>query len=526
MILYNVILPVCVALVCILIYHFAFRRAKKNVESVAETKVDNLIDTIPVLYYLEEMITDDNGIVVDMKIDKINRRCLDFTGGVSPEGKYSSDFFPQGQTAFLGAANSARQLGSAVNFQYFEKNTGVYYDGVAKVRPNTNFVEFFLIDSSNLHKTQEALYGLRRQMELALEISHITPIKMYVDTQLITCLELDRENSLPDHNLKNITVTGDELFAKFSEEDRAAIRHQLDELVEGKIKRVKYDMQCQEDRGDGMKTEWYEVRIVPGNRDDNGQLKTFEGSIQLVTKRKNMEKVLTDAKKKAEELNSLKSAFLANMSHEIRTPLNAIVGFSQVLADSDDSIGDDERLYMERVINHNSGVLNNMINDILDLTSLESGKYVMKREAVSVNRLCHHAIDLTLDSKAEGVSLRFETELPDDFTIKTDEYRVCQVLTNLLSNAMKNTSHGSIVLACSLTERMGMITFSVTDTGIGVPRDKQGAIFDRFCKLDQFKQGAGLGLDICRIIAGKLGGSIDINHDYAEGARFWFAIPI
>lgn len=100
------------------------------------------------------------------------------------------------------------------------------------------------------------------------------------------------------------------------------------------------------------------------------------------------------------------------------------------------------------------------------------------------------------------------------------------MLVNLLTNAMKNTTKGSIVLACSLTERVGMLTFTVTDTGIGVPRDKHKAIFERFCKLDQFKQGVGLGLDICRIIATKFGGAIDIDPNYTNGARFWFAIPV
>lgn len=232
------------------------------------------------------------------------------------------------------------------------------------------------------------------------------------------------------------------------------------------------------------------------------------------------------ANDKAQESDRKKTQFIQNMSHEVRTPLNAIVGFSQVLTDQEDTLGEEERANMVQIINHNSMVLNTLVNDILDLTSIESGRYVMKMEQVPVNQLCHKALDATRRRKAEGVHLRLETDLPDGFTVRTDGGRVRQVLENLLSNAMKNTTEGSITLSCSLGERPGMLTFAVADTGIGVPKDKQGAIFERFCKLDQFKQGVGLGLEICRIIAAKLGGSVDIDRNYTGGARFWFVIPM
>ena len=235
---------------------------------------------------------------------------------------------------------------------------------------------------------------------------------------------------------------------------------------------------------------------------------------------------LSIANRQAQESDWQKTRFIQTMSHEIRTPLNAIVGFSQVLTDAGSSLSEAERENMIQIINNNSDTLNTLINDILDLTSVESGRYVMKTETVAVNNLCHQALDSTRRHKAEGVSLRLETVLPDSFTITSDSYRLRQVLVNLLTNAMKNTAEGSIVLGCSLSERPGMLTFTVTDTGIGVPRDKQKAIFERFCKLDQFKQGAGLGLDICRIIATRLGGAIGIDSSYTGGARFWFAIPM
>ena len=235
---------------------------------------------------------------------------------------------------------------------------------------------------------------------------------------------------------------------------------------------------------------------------------------------------LSAATAEAMESDRKKTEFVQNMSHEIRTPLNAIVGFSQVLTDSAETLGEDERKQMAGIINSNSELLNTLVNDILELTSLESGKYKLKSETVCVNELCHRALDATRSRKAEGVHLRLETELPDSFELHTDGCRVAQVIVNMLTNAMKNTERGSIVLQCSLAERPGALTFAVADTGCGVPPDKRRQIFDRFCKLDQFKQGVGLGLDICRIIARKLGGAIDIDPTYTGGARFWFAIPL
>lgn len=244
---------------------------------------------------------------------------------------------------------------------------------------------------------------------------------------------------------------------------------------------------------------------------------------------RNLCKTLADlrvANDQAQESDRKKTQFIQNMSHEVRTPLNAIVGFSQVLTDQEDTLGEEERANMVQIINNNSEMLNTLVNDILDLTSIESGRYAMKKNQVCVNWLCHMALDATRSRKSDGVHLRLETELPDDFSVCTDGDRVQQVLENLLSNALKNTSQGSVTLSCSLCERPGMLTFTVTDTGIGVPRDKQEAIFERFCKLDQFKQGAGLGLEICRTIAVKLVGNVGIDHDYTGGARFWFFVPV
>ena len=247
-------------------------------------------------------------------------------------------------------------------------------------------------------------------------------------------------------------------------------------------------------------------------RESNGELQQLIGE-------------LNEIKEQAREAEKLKTMFVQNMSHEIRTPLNAIVGFSQVLLDMESDLDAEEKKNVTKMIADNSELLTALVNDIFELTNLSSGSYKMVMTKVKVNTICREAIETVRHRKAEGVDLIFKTELPDDYTTVTDMRRVAQVLINMLTNAEKNTTEGSITLLCSLSEHPGMITFSVADTGIGVPKDKMEEIFKRFKKLNNQKQGTGLGLDICRTIAGKLGGEINIDPDYTGGARFWFTIP-
>ena len=234
---------------------------------------------------------------------------------------------------------------------------------------------------------------------------------------------------------------------------------------------------------------------------------------------------LTVANDKALQADRMKTMFIQNMSHEIRTPLNAIVGFSQLLSDEENSrtLSKEEREEMRNLVKDNSDLLTTIINDILDITALESGKYVMKFSDVKVNALCQNAIATVSHRLTEGVTMMFDTDLPDSFTIHTDQQRVKQVIINLLTNAEKNTTQGSITLKAEETAD-GKTLFTVTDTGVGIPEKKMEVIFERFKKLDKYKQGSGLGLSICRTIAEKLGGQVDVDRQYKDGARFFFSV--
>ena len=245
-----------------------------------------------------------------------------------------------------------------------------------------------------------------------------------------------------------------------------------------------------------------------------------------ITEIKKTEKALDAARIKAEEADRLKSAFLANMSHEIRTPLNAIVGFSQLLSNPDLPLEDEEKLEFSSLVQHNSELLTTLVNDILDLSALESGKYTMNLTSCHCNEMCRLILSTVMDRKAEGVKLYYTSEVADDFQITTDEQRLQQVLINFLTNAEKHTEKGEIHLHCSLTEYPDRITFSVSDTGPGIPADKMDSVFERFKKLDEFKQGSGLGLNICRTIAERLHGEVKVDKSYTNGARFLLILPL
>ena len=224
----------------------------------------------------------------------------------------------------------------------------------------------------------------------------------------------------------------------------------------------------------------------------------------------------------AENAMRAKSVFLSNMSHEIRTPLNALSGFSSLL--TEEGLDDETRRQCNEVIQQNSELLLKLINDVIDLSSLEFGKLqfcIAQHDAVSI---CRNVIDTVNKVKQTQAELTFTTEL-EEMPIETDDSRLQQVLINLLINATKFTPQGSIVLKLE-KETDDTVLFTVTDTGCGIPKDKQANIFQRFEKLNENAQGSGLGLSICQLIIEHIGGQIWIDSEYAEGSRFCFTHPI
>lgn len=243
-------------------------------------------------------------------------------------------------------------------------------------------------------------------------------------------------------------------------------------------------------------------------------------------KQKLQMKELEHSRDDAIKESKAKDMFVQNMSHEVRTPLNAVVGFAQLLAMPPEFLTQEERDEYAQHIQHNSNMLTMLIDDILNISDIKSGNYSITLNDHPLNALCNTALASVKYRVRSDIELRYESKIPDDFTVHTDARRVQQILINYLTNAIKHTQAGSIVLSTSLEEHPGMVTFVVTDTGEGVPIDQAKNIFHRFTKLNDYVQGTGLGLNICLMLSEKLHGEVFLDTSYTGGARFVFCMPI
>jgi len=229
-------------------------------------------------------------------------------------------------------------------------------------------------------------------------------------------------------------------------------------------------------------------------------------------------------KEKAVQAIQRKNMFLSNMSHEVRTPLNAIVGFSAVLTDEDESFDDESRREFSEIIKVNSFQLLKLINDILDFSDFENDNITFNIRTHDAVKLCNEVVETVMASRKLEVEMRFDTDL-SVLMLDTDDARLRQVLINLLVNATKFTEQGSIVLELKMADA-GTALFSVTDTGCGIPPEKQHLIFERFEKLNECVQGSGLGLSICQLIVKYMNGKLWVDSGYTRGARFCFTHPL
>ena len=238
-----------------------------------------------------------------------------------------------------------------------------------------------------------------------------------------------------------------------------------------------------------------------------------------ITELEKIKRELQASKEKAEMSDKLKSAFLANMSHEIRTPLNAIVGFSHLIAESENT---EERHTFYEIVEANNERLLQLINEILDLSKIESGIIEFTSAPVNIHSLCKEVYDAHVFRTPQGVKLIYEPS-ENGLVIETDKNRVFQVFSNLIGNAFKFTKAGSISYGYKLVNKQ--VVFHVTDTGTGIEPEKIERVFERFAKLNNYAQGTGLGLSICKTIVERLGGEISVSSVVGKGTTFTFTLP-
>lgn len=326
------------------------------------------------------------------------------------------------------------------------------------------------------------------------------------------------KNMGEDENVPLEDVVG--VYNQMHPEDRARMLAFFDKARVGEARDFKGEMRVRRP-GTRHSWNWIRVNLVLNHYDPANGLIELIGVNYDITELKETECELISAKEKAEEADRLKSAFLANMSHEIRTPLNAIVGFSSLLAETEDI---DEKHEYSKMVEENNELLLQLISDILDLSKIEAGTFDFKLRDVDVNTLCSDIVRTMKLRVKPGVELIFEPS-EEQCIIESDPNRLHQVISNFVNNAIKFTSHGSIRVGYTMLNKDCVRVF-VADTGIGIAPEACQKVFDRFVKLNSFAQGTGLGLSISRSIIEQLGGEIGVDSELGKGATFWFTLPL
>lgn len=482
---------------------------------------DALVRNMPIAYARANVTTDADGRVTDIKYTSGNTsfETLYNQNGAGSDGS----FFNMEHLKRL--IETTFQEGHSLSFTHYFKATDTYYEFLLVPVKESNSVDIFGNDTTKRNKAENTIRNSRKQLEMTLSVAHIIPWRWDIKTQRIYCeaqrmLKHLKIPTLRGSNRGTNIIDSSEYFQRIHREDLPRVRQSYQELVDGKANYVKEEFRIVTNDNGREIIDWMEVNAAVDDTDDNDRPVSLVGSLLLITERKKQENALINAKEQARESDKLKSAFLANMSHEIRTPLNAIVGFSNLLANTDD---EEKKEKFIGIIENNNQLLLQLISDILDLAKVEADTLEFIYQPTDLNDLIRNLESTVRMRVKPGVVLNF-TLGAAECTVQTERNRLSQVIINLLTNACKFTDRGSITFGYEL--RGHELYFFVRDTGIGIARDKQGSVFQRFTKLNDFVQGTGLGLSICQSIIEKMEGTIGVDSPgEGLGSTFWFTIP-
>lgn len=502
----------------------ALKKAQQNeIDAMATYKM--LVNNMPILYMQEELVTDKNGNPIELIYRNVNSEFeKHFYRKEEVIGRKGSEIFPESMPEFLHFTKMALTEKRAITFPYYFKAIDTFYDVVLKGTHQGNMIDIFCLNSTELHKAQQKLSATNSKLAMALDVANIVPWKWDLKSKTILC-DINRpiELSTDEQEVEDsqLSVPDSQYFSKIFKEDRERVKQAYRDLIEGRAEKVKEEYRIVNVQKNNLhKVEWVEAQAAVEARDEDGKPLTLVGSSLVITNRKKMEQELTTAKELAEESNRLKSAFLANMSHEIRTPLNAIVGFSGILTSTEE---EEEKQEYVSIIENNNTLLLQLISDILDLSKIEAGTLELNYSNIELNELMRELErGFLLRVKTDAVKLEF-VEPAGPCMAYTEKNRLSQLMINLVTNAIKFTEKGSIRFGYEMRENE--LYFYVTDTGCGIPKDKQQNIFGRFVKLNSFAQGTGLGLSICKTLMDHMGGRIGVESEEGKGSTFWFTLP-
>ena len=492
---------------------------QKEIEMMTEYR--NLVDSMPILYMQEKVITNPNGEIIDTEYCNVNTY---FEKNFFPRseiiGKKGSEIFPESMPEFLHFIHIALSENRSISFPYYFRKIDTFFNVMLKGSHHPGVVDIFCIDNTELHQAQQKLSSTNHKLSMALEVANIVPWKWDLRKQTILC-DVNKPIELSSYeksiNEEQLAVPDIQYFAKIYKPDRERVQQAYQDLINGKVNKVREEYRIINTH---HKIDWVEAQAAVETRDEQGRPLTLVGSSLVITNRKHMEEELTSAKDRAEESNRLKSAFLANMSHEIRTPLNAIVGFSGILASTEE---EHEKKEYINIIENNNALLLQLISDILDLSKIEAGTLDFHYSDIELNEMIRE-LESTLHVKMKSDQVKLESYVAQDLCpVHIEKNRVSQVIINLVTNAIKFTEKGYIHFGYKIHGKE--LYFYVTDTGCGIPADKQQSVFGRFVKLNSFQQGTGLGLSICQTLIEHMGGQIGLESEEGKGSTFWFTLP-
>lgn len=486
---------------------------------------ERLLNNMPVGFSQAKVVRGNDGNVVDIEYHGGNAMFRELLKRNALPGKpdklFDADFIAKIVERLLHRRRSVR---FSYNFPY----TDVTYEFLISIGNEVNKVvddvNVFAVDITEKCNAERDLREFAHKLDVTMNVAHIIPWRWDIRKHKIMCEAM----RMLRRSHYNVTAMAEDVRV-INEEDYLNCIHPDDmervcdvyrRFVEGRLEYIKMEYRFIRRKPKCDMVEWIEVCAAVTERDDNGMPTVLIGSMLLITERKCQEEMLIAARERAAEADKLKMAFLANMSHEIRTPLNAIVGFSNLLAKTVDA---DKKQRFINIINKNNQMLLKLIGDVLDMAKVESNTLDFNFRPTDLNHLIQE-VDSTMRIKlSNDVMLNYVLGAPDCI-IDTDPDRLNQVLMNLLNNAAKFTTKGSITFGYEL--RDDEIYFYVRDTGIGIPDQDAERLFSRFTKLNNFIPGTGLGLSISKSIVEMLGGSIGVKSaGHNRGSIFWFTIP-
>lgn len=368
--------------------------------------------------------------------------------------------------------------------------------------------------------TENTLRRTRILTKMALRISDIRTCSIFIDPDSTHNFK-DSVVTLNDWNTMSedmIEVSWGQFISRAHPDDQEHYHNMFTRLCRGEISEARIEARM---LFPGKKEYvWREVFATVYERDEKGRPSVILGCSTNIQERKNQELSLEEAKVKAEAADNMKSKYLADMSHEIRTPLNAITGFSELMAFADT---DEERMSYYDVIKMNNQLLMQLINDILDISKIEADAIKITYEQLDVSELMDTIYASAKLRVPGGVKLILEKGA-DHHMFGTDSMRLLQLINNLVNNAIKNTKEGSITMGYTI-QPDNQLRFYVRDTGIGIDKDKLKDVFGRFVKINDYMEGIGLGLAICKGLVVKMGGSIHVTSELGVGSEFSFILP-